>query len=1191
MKQVLGLDIGVSSVGWAVIKEDDENHKIIEKIGVRVVPDEANLQKNFVEGKTASKNADRRTARGIRRNNQRFKLRRNQLHTLLAEAGMLPDEQLMQASRESVYAWRARAVTEKVALPELGRVFLLLNQRRGFLSNRKAQSEDESNTDYKKQLAENESALGDLTIGQYAWKQLARDPHFRFRNRVYLRKTYRKEFDAIWEHQKQYYPEILTGGPDEKIQGSLYEKIAVQTIFFQRPLKSQKHLVAACAFERQRKVIPKSSPLFQVFRIHQMINNFKYWRIGRKKDALSLTETQRNVLFDWLNDPKKLDSKGNLKIKPVLQKIVNVDHQKFQVNFQELLGNRTLKTIKGALEKAGVTDMDAILRFDPYQPSDEGLMRIWHLLYSVESDTAIANALQRHFGIPVEKGKLIAATAYFEPDYGSVSAMAIRKILPHLQKGLTYDKACVEAGYQNPEHVKRETFLQYLPLLQPNELRNPVVEQILNQVINVVNSVVKQYGPLDEIRVELARELKNNAKTRQKINKANNDNQKTNDFIRQKLVKEHGMRIVNGRDLKRYKLWQETNHICLYCLKCVKDSDLGNGGADADHILPKSRTFNDSMHNLVITHAACNRQKGQLTAYDYVLTRGEEHLLNYIQLVNKLLADKKISKIKHANLLTPGDQIESGFLERQIKDTQYIAKKSIELLKQICPKVNSTTGAITSFLREKWGLNRVLQELVLPLHQQVGLVEHKEVKNGVNGVHTLEVPKDWSKRDDHRHHAVDALVTALTDASIIFRLNNLNKIYQLKKERENLERSRESELTEDERQERLTLLKFAEQELLEFPVPIPNLRHEVKKELESILISIKKKPKVLSPKWNVIKTRNGKIRQKTYVPRFSLHEQTVHGTIRVPEKVKITTRFSEVAEIKNPEIRELIRVRLETYGDPGKAFKTATLKKDPLLYRGKELKEVEVWVKKHTKRVKAGQITDAQIKKIVDQRIKRLFEERLAKYDSHKAAFQQYDTTPEYHDRNRKIPIKSVTIFEEGHLIPLRENETVPVDFVYTGGNHHALIYKDQDGNYHDRVVSRWEATQVALQRLTETGRLSTVIDRTNRVEGEKELQFVYDLQMNDLVLIDFDFDNLDVQDEANFPQVSKRLFRVQKMSKNKAGTFNIMFRHHLESTLNREDKALRGITWEQFQSNKNFARLAKVQVNNLGQVIAIHRP
>ena len=150
-KRILGLDIGVSSVGLAIVIEDENGRKDIEKLAVRVIPEDPNFHGKFYSGNTASKNLERRIKRGIRRNNQRFKLRRDRLYGILKKHEMFPNKALFELNAEKLYELRARAISEKLELQELGRVLIHLNQRRGFLSNRKADNEENA-TEYKKAI-------------------------------------------------------------------------------------------------------------------------------------------------------------------------------------------------------------------------------------------------------------------------------------------------------------------------------------------------------------------------------------------------------------------------------------------------------------------------------------------------------------------------------------------------------------------------------------------------------------------------------------------------------------------------------------------------------------------------------------------------------------------------------------------------------------------------------------------------------------------------------------------------------------------------------------------------------------------------------------------------------------------------------------------------------------------------------
>src|SRR6218665_698756 len=236
-KNILGLDIGVSSVGLAIIKEENEK-KSIEKLSVRIVPEDPDFHGKFYSGNTASKNLVRTTKRGVRKNNQRFKIRRDKLYQTLRENDMFPTDELLNLSTINLYELRSKAVLERISLQELGRIFILLNQRRGFLSNRKSVSEEENSTDYKERIAELEKALDGKTIGQKLYSELKEAENvfdILLRERTYQRSSYIEEFNRIWDEQKKYHT-ILTGGSNEdNNKGTLYDLIFNRIIYYQRP--------------------------------------------------------------------------------------------------------------------------------------------------------------------------------------------------------------------------------------------------------------------------------------------------------------------------------------------------------------------------------------------------------------------------------------------------------------------------------------------------------------------------------------------------------------------------------------------------------------------------------------------------------------------------------------------------------------------------------------------------------------------------------------------------------------------------------------------------------------------------------------------------------------------------------------------------------------------------------------------
>ena len=1186
------MDLGVSSIGAALI-EQDEDSTSIKKLAVRIIPEDPDFHGKFYSGQTASKNAERTLRRGARRNNQRFKKRRDKLCRILKDNGMY-DPDLLHIDALTLYGLRARAAEKKIQLSELGRVFLHLNQKRGFLSNRKSQTAEENTTEFKKKIAQLEENRGGKTIGQQLYQELLEAKNSwdsRLRNRTYLRSSYKQEFDRIWTVQSKFHSE-LTGGPNKKNnKHSLYRTLRDLTIYFQRPLKSQKHLLNNCPFEPYYKVVPKSSPLFEIFRIYQRINDLE-WKMpdGTRHRP---TNEQKKSLFNALFYGHKLNKSYKLPASKIKTILGFKSRDKIYLNFNELDGSRTYKLLHQSLLDAGIENPEEYLSYDPFAPDEKGgLCELWHITYSIPDPDHVINSLIRRYGFSKEIATYLAENIAYPQDYGSLSSRAIKKLLPHLQEGKTYSEACDLAGY---DHSGYKTELDQLKFLEPVEqksLRNPVVEQVLNQLVHVVNQMIHIYGRPDEIRVELARELRNCAKARNRISRSINLNKKRNQSIRERLKSEHDYKVVNGRDIKRYKLWEETDQMCLYCRKLIKRTDLLNGGADIEHIIPKSRSFDNSLHNYIIAHRGCNAEKGQQTAYDFMYAKGEKAFDQYTEIINRLYNNGKgaISRRKFDNLLCSGEDIPSDFVERMKKDTQYIAKKSIAMLKTICPNTYSTSGQITDLLRDEWQIKRILQELHFPIYHKIGQTESKTIKRSDGSYKDIKIIKDWSKRDDHRHHAVDALICALTDQKIIFKLNNLNKIFQLK--RDELPSEELAELKKS-LGKNWDLKQFVDDKAIRFPCPIKDLRNELKAHLESIFISFKKSDsKVLTRNINRLKNKK---EQLCWTPRGPLHEETVMGKIKIIDdaslKLNKKLKKEEIDLIIDNEIHDLIKTHLSKYDNKIElAFDRKTLKKDPVVHRGEELKEVRAYRYVHSKRKELNQdLKPAMIQKILDQEVKKCVEQRIAAFDGNiKLALGNLKEDPIFHKNGMQI--KRVRIKDESRTERVRQG------YVKTGSNHHGLVYLNEKGKYGFQIVDFWEAVERGLLNIRQTGKPYPIIDKSDHPEFG---HYVFSLQKNDLFVLDLkhnprpeNVDELDFFDPENRPLMSKKIFRVQTISTNNSPNRVFMdLRHHLESSINRNDKALRGITWERIQSNQKFERLTKIRVDHLGHLRQVVLP
>ena len=1201
------------------------------------------------------------------------------------------------------YEWRAKALCSKIGLEELA---VVLQEINGQISNSSGYLGNIS--DRSKELYFNK-----MTVGQYLMAILDKNPNNSLKNKVFYRQDYLNEFETIWETQSKFHKELT---PDLK------KEIRDVVIFYQRPLKSQKGLISFCEFESHQievevdgkkklktigcRVCPKSSPLFQEFKIWQRLNDVEISGMvvpnlqkdleGTAKDykygKRALLPEEKETLFTELNCKDKLSKAEALKL-------LFVNNKNYDMNFKELDGNHTqaelFRAYQKIVEATGHGEYDFskmpaedsynllfdifkglgfntdILNFDSslegQQLEKQPMFQLWHLLYSYEGDNSnlgnekLIEKLCSSFGFDKESATILSNITFKESgDYGSLSSKAIRKILPHLKDGLNYSTACEYAGYNHSkrsltkEEIENKVLKNSLELLPRNSLRNPVVEKILNQMVNVVNGIIDEYGKPDEIRIELARELKKSAKERDELTKSINEASRLHEEYVKILQSEFGLSHVSRNDIIRYKLYRElesNGYKTLYTNTYIPKEKLFSKEFDIEHIIPQAKLFDDSFSNKTIESRQANIDKSNTTAYDFVVTKyGEDFAKgDYTNRIDKLLSDKVISKTKHDKLLMKEADIPSGFINRDLRDSQYIAKKAREILEEIVRFVVPTTGSVTDRLREDWQLVNVMQELNWNKYDQLGLTYYEQDRDG------RKIPKikDWTKRNDHRHHAMDALTIAFTKHSFIQYLNNLNaRVQKGVDEWIDLDMVELANLTKEQRA--LAMFRIEQKELyrddkgkLRFkpPMPLDDFRAEAKQQLDNILVSIKAKNKVITRNINKAKNNvtttytdaNGKEKtikgQIAKTPRGQLHNETIYGSSQkqIIKEEKINASFDEqkIKTIAKKAYRNALLNRLKQFdGDAKKAFTGKnSLEKSPVWLNPQHSEKVPEIVKiigfdtLYTIRKEVS--PELKIDKVVDNRIREILQARLDEFGGDaKKAFSNLDENPIWLNKAKGIAIKRVKITginnaealhdkrdKDGNLIVDDENKTQPVDFVNTGNNHHVAIYRkpkldkqgqplcDENGNKQyeldEKIVSFYEATSRAMQQLP-------IIDKTYRQEDG--WQFLFTMKQNEyFVFPQYDkdgkmiFNPNDYSEEwyknpENYATISPNLFRVQKMSKVASGNSYVrdyVFRHHLETTV-AENKILRDITYRQFKSLAFANTIVKVRVNHIGQIVSV---
>ena len=765
-----------------------------------------------------------------------------------------------------------------------------------------------------------------------------------------------------------------------------------------------------------------------------------------------------------------------------------------------------------------------------------------------------------------------------------------------MMKGYEYSEACKMAGYNHSarsltkEELANKDYKSRLDIIKRNSLRNPVVEKILNQMINVINEIIKTYGKPDEIRIEMARELKKSQEERELLDAAIRKNTAESEKLRKELEEEFGIQHVTRNDILRYKLYNElklNGYKTLYSNTYIPREELFSKRFDIEHIIPQSRLFDDSFSNKTLEVRDINIEKGNMTAYDYVAGKyDEKYLVDYESRVEELFAQKVISRTKRNNLLMKEEDIPSDFLERDLRDSQYIARKAREILEELVPFVVTTTGAVTSRLREDWQLVNLMQELNWDKYDALGLTERYTDKNG----NIVKRIKGWTKRNDHRHHAMDALTIAFTKRSIVQYLSNMNARSDKSSSIYGIE---QKELHRDEKDHKL---------VFNAPMPLNEFRAEAKKHLESILVSIKAKNKVVTKNINKGKTKDGHQRKVQLTPRGALHNETVYGKIRnyEAEYRKVDGKFTEevILRVSNQKCREALLKRLAEYdNDPKKAFTGKnSLEKNPIWLNADHSHAVPLKVKLYkivdVFTIKKTVDKDLKIDKVIDNRIRAILQQRLDEFGGDAAkAFSNLDENPIWLNKEKGIAIKRVKIRGIANGEPVRvkrdimgnimkdENgNPIPNDYVNTGNNHHVAVFRDKDGKLQEHVVSFYEATTRAILGYP-------IVDKGyRRSEG---WEFLFSMKQNEYFVFPnektgFKPQEIDLLNANNWGIISPNLYRVQKFT-----TGDYFFRHHLETNVE-NGNSLKDVTWKRINSVNNLAGIIKVRLNHLGHIVAV---
>ena len=683
-----------------------------------------------------------------------------------------------------------------------------------------------------KAKTQNDLDVSGKTVGVYIYDTLLQMPKQKIRGklvRTIERNYYKNELRQILEKQKEFHSEFQNRDLYEACLEELYPQndahrnlistrdliylFVDDILFYQRPLKSKKSLIADCPYEEHThtdkdtgevrhfgiKCIAKSHPLFQEFRLWHFLSNLRIYqkeKIINGKLCLDVDVTSEFLkseddyinLFDWINQQKSIKQDSFFKCSLFGLKKNNIANYRWNyVEDKTYPGNETRALILSHLEKAEIS-ADFLTR-----EKEEAL---WHILYSISDKEELKKALKsfaQKQGFDKRFVEEFLKTPPFPKDYGAYSYKAIKKLLPLMRMGKywneneidehtrdridkiisgEYDETIRTRVREKAIHLDKVSSFKGLPLwlacyvvygrhseakdiqkwstpsdiddylkkFKQHSLHNPIVEQIILETLRTVRDIWKQVGHIDEIHVELGREMKKTKDERAKMTRQIQENENTNLRIKALLTEfmnpefeienvrpyspgqqdllrifEEGVlnsvdevpdeialiiKKFNESDVKkrpttsevlRYKLWLEQKYRSPYTGEMIPLGKLFTPAYEIEHIIPQARYFDDSFSNKVICEAEVNKLKSNMLGYEFIkenqgrmvpMNFGKSAKIQTIEAYEKFVKDNYASNPAKMKKLLMED-IPEQFIARQLNDSRYISKLIKSLLSNI----------------------------------------------------------------------------------------------------------------------------------------------------------------------------------------------------------------------------------------------------------------------------------------------------------------------------------------------------------------------------------------------------------------------------------------------------------------------------------------------------------------------------
>lgn len=757
-KNVLALDLGIASIGHSLIQFENETLETILDMGVLYIPDSSN--KSYIKGDSDYK---LQTPTAIRRQKRAIRVckRHKQQNKKRVLKWLRQNFKYKKIFLDDLHLIKIKALTEKITLSELSAIIYNYSKYRGYNEIDGQFILDEKETQFfeKAKTIKEWTSLNNKTVSEYYLAHPDINLHHNNLEKqpVILQELYIDEFTKIWNNQKQYYS-ILT---DENF-------IDIKRIvYFRKPLKSSRHLKNDCDLEfryyknekgevikKGLKVTPRCNPIFQEFRAWSEINNLKL-KIDFNEHTID--DNIKQDIFKRLKEVKTL--KAN-EIISIIKSYPRYIGNKYELNYKELKG---LSTYVILAENNLMGDISTV----------------WKDIYS-KTNLSKYN---------------LTKTITLENDNCAYSEKALKNLLPHMNGEIDYlsEYDAKQKLYTNILNVPTQLLKSELSLIDANTLRNPKVTKIVNNAIKLVKKLEEKYQ-VDEIRIELARELRNSTEKRKLIHERNEMNGVINKHIKGFIDNNYtGINSESIKNIEKVKLWLEQGGVNIKNIKLVKEKlakpdDIKSiclysntqidykqifytSLLDIEHTIPKSIQYDNSFNNKTLTYKVANQIKNNKTGYEYAVDKGSEFLQSYTENINKIYKSNqfKLKNFLYGNKLTYSNALDLSekeeFSANALIDTSYITKYISNHLRKYNYKVRTTTGSLTSLIRN---MNLSFDETE-QVHLSSLLKQYPLFLKDPN-----DIRDEKDKRDDNRHHALDAFIIGITKDSYVNLINKVN---------------------------------------------------------------------------------------------------------------------------------------------------------------------------------------------------------------------------------------------------------------------------------------------------------------------------------------------------------------------------------------------------------------------------------